>query len=137
MVRFIKDIQLKIVVEKSINFTKQGNGWQWGPTYNLGNLSVCVNQQPWRSFCIQPPCGQLNPVNLNVYEVLRSIYSDLLTALPAGETIHMGGDEVHMGCWNATNEIVDYMYNNGLGRSTEDFLKLWGDFHVIEMKTEN
>lgn len=40
----------------------------------------------------------------------------------------MGGDEVHFGCWNSSSEIVDYMYNNGLGRTTDDFLKLWGDF---------
>lgn len=86
---------------------------------------------------MQPPCGQLNPVNLNVYEVLRSIYIDLLTSLPAHETIHMGGDEVHFGCWNSSTEIVDYMYNNGLGRTNEDFLKLWGDFQVIFRKSEN
>lgn len=108
-----------------------GNGWQWGPLYNLGNLSVCTNQQPWRSFCIQPPCGQLNPINLNVYDVLRSIYSDLLTSLADEETIHMGGDEVHFGCWNASTEITDYLAKNGIGRGYDDFLKLWADFHVI------
>ena len=38
-----------------------GNGWQ---TFNLtGPIVVCLNEQPWREYCIQPPCGQLNPLN--------------------------------------------------------------------------
>lgn len=45
-------------------------------------------------FCIQPPCGQINPVNNLVFGVLRSIYQHLQTLLPPDETIHMGGDEV-------------------------------------------
>lgn len=71
---------------------------------------------------------------MNVFEVLRNIYTDLLTSLSAEETIHMGGDEVHFGCWNSSNEIVDYMYNNGLGRTTDDFLKLWGDFQSTALR---
>lgn len=71
-----------------------GNGWQWGPEAGVGDLNVCVNQQPWRQFCIQPPCGQLNPSNANLYEVLRMVFKDLHDSLPMGETLHMGGDEV-------------------------------------------
>lgn len=71
-----------------------GNGWNWGPKYGLGDLAVCVNQQPWRQYCIQPPCGQLNPANHLIFGILRDIYSDLVKLLPHGETIHMGGDEV-------------------------------------------
>jgi hexosaminidase len=51
-----------------------GNGWQWGPQENQGELAVCVNQQPWRDLCIQPPCGQLNPGNFNVYRILADLY---------------------------------------------------------------
>lgn len=71
-----------------------GNGWQWGPRYGLGDLAVCVNQQPWRSYCIQPPCGQLNPANQNLFRVLKDVYRDLTHMIPEGETLHMGGDEV-------------------------------------------
>jgi beta-hexosaminidase Fdl len=24
-----------------------GNGWDWGPSKGLGELSLCINQQPW------------------------------------------------------------------------------------------
>lgn len=72
-----------------------GNGWNWGPKYGMGDLAVCVNTQPWRNFCIQPPCGQLNPVNGNLFIALRDIYKHLQSLLPPEETIHMGGDEVN------------------------------------------
>lgn len=73
-----------------------GNGWQWGPKEGLGDLAVCVNEQPWRHFCIQPPCGQLNPVNNNVYGVLKSLFEDLDKLMTRGEYFHMGGDEVRI-----------------------------------------
>jgi hexosaminidase len=71
-----------------------GAGWEWGESESLGNLAVCVNQQPWREFCIQPPCGQLNPVNPNTFNVLRNIYKQLLTTFGRHGMMHLGGDEV-------------------------------------------
>lgn len=111
-----------------------GNGWNWGPKYGLGDLAVCVNQQPWRSYCIQPPCGQLNPANHLLFGVLRDIYKDLAKMLPSTETIHMGGDEVHFGCWNSTQEIVDLLYKLGLGRENRDFLRLWAEYQQSALR---
>lgn len=34
-----------------------------------------------------------------------------------------------MECWNSTNEIVDFMRGEGMGREKEDFLRIWSDFH--------
>lgn len=71
------------------------NGWQWGPQVDIGKLAVCVNRQPWRHFCIQPPCGQLNPTNDNLYDVLGALYGDIINLFPNTEMFHMGGDEVN------------------------------------------
>jgi hexosaminidase len=66
-----------------------GEGWQWaGP-----NVTVCVNAQPWVNYCVEPPCGQLNPTNDTVYEILGGIYHDIF-ALFEPDIFHMGGDEV-------------------------------------------
>lgn len=73
-----------------------GNGWDWGHLYGIGNLAVCVNKQPWRNYCIQPPCGQLNPTNSFTFSVLRDIYRHLQTLIPKDETLHIGGDEVNI-----------------------------------------
>lgn len=72
-----------------------GNGWQWGESAGLGALALCINRNPWRQYCIQPPCGQLNPINPNTYKVLGQIFKDLVSVFPKGEVYHMGGDEVN------------------------------------------
>ncbi|XP_065160881.1 chitooligosaccharidolytic beta-N-acetylglucosaminidase [Atheta coriaria] len=105
-----------------------GNGWQWGPAANLGNLAVCINQQPWRQYCVEAPCGQLNPANQNVYDVLKMLYNDLTDLLPQNELFHMGGDEIVLNCWNTTQEIIDYLHAQGKGQTKSDFLDLWGEF---------
>ncbi|XP_035776083.1 chitooligosaccharidolytic beta-N-acetylglucosaminidase-like isoform X2 [Anopheles albimanus] len=105
-----------------------GNGWQWGPQMGLGDLAVCVNQLPWRNYCIEPPCGQLNPVNPNLYLVLEKLYMDLAEIDPQQPIIHMGGDEVFYNCWNESEAIVKYLKDHGKGRTETDFLSLWRDF---------
>nr|BAN20808.1 beta-hexosaminidase [Riptortus pedestris] len=41
----------------------------------------------------------------------------------------MGGDEVHLGCWNQSQEIVDYMKTKGYPRTVDGFIRLWSEFH--------
>ncbi|XP_024940896.1 chitooligosaccharidolytic beta-N-acetylglucosaminidase isoform X2 [Cephus cinctus] len=111
-----------------------GAGWEWGESIGYGKLAVCANQQPWNQFCIQPPCGQLNPVNLRTYRVLRSIYKDVLEIWGHESVLHLGGDEVFLPCWNSSVEIISAMQERGMNRSEEDFLKLWGEFHSTQVQ---
>ncbi|CAH4006618.1 unnamed protein product [Pieris brassicae] len=111
-----------------------GNGWQWGKEYGFGDLAVCANKNPWRSFCIQPPCGQLNPANPNMYKVLRDLYKDIAEMLAKPALFHMGGDEVFLECWNSTQDIVTYMENKGYERNVEGFIKLWAEFHSTALQ---
>ncbi|KAL4712048.1 hypothetical protein ACJJTC_003715, partial [Scirpophaga incertulas] len=111
-----------------------GNGWQWGPDYGFGELAVCVNSEPWRRLCIQPPCGQLNPANPAMYRVLRSLYRDVADALPKPALFHAGGDEVFFGCWNSSDSIIKYMQDKGWNRSLDSFIKLWGEFHTTALQ---
>ena len=104
-----------------------GNGWQWGPKYGLGELAMCINKQPWDTYCYEPPCGILNPLNDNIYPVLGDIYRDM-SELFQSDVFHMGGDEVVMACWNESSEIIDWLESKGHGQTHEDFLQLWGYF---------
>ena len=49
-------------------------GWQWGQLKGMGNLVVC-QQKEWAdgnwSLAAEPPAGQLNPLNANVYDVSK------------------------------------------------------------------
>nr|CAD7464008.1 unnamed protein product [Timema tahoe] len=102
-----------------------GEGWQWaGP-----NVTVCVKAEPWTSYCVEPPCGQLNPTNGTVYEILGEIYKEMFKLFDS-DIFHMGGDEVNFNCWNSTEEIVTWLSNKGLGRQEEDFLELWDEFQT-------
>jgi len=105
-----------------------GNGWQWGETAGLGALAVCVNRQPWRKYCLQPPCGQLNPANPALYDVLRDVFKDIIQHFSV-DAIHMGGDEVALFCWNQSTEVTDWMKAKGKGLTEADFMDVWGDFH--------
>ena len=104
-----------------------GNGWQWGKKAGKGDLAFCVNQEPWNEYCLEPPCGQLNPINNHTYEVLFNIFKDYLGMFES-ELFHVGGDEVHINCWNTSNEIIQYLAKKGKSRTEEDFLDLMGDF---------
>ena len=70
-----------------------GNGWQWGKEAGLGELAVCVNKDPWEEFCVEPPCGQLNPANDKLYPILEKIYKEYLNMFDS-DLFHAGGDEV-------------------------------------------
>lgn len=106
-----------------------GNGWQWGEAAGLGRMALCVNQEPWTKYCVEPPCGQLNPLNENTYNILSIIYEDYVRRFQP-DLFHFGGDEVNVGCWNTSKEVTNWMNSMNKSRSKEDFLDLWNTFLV-------
>ncbi|XP_056632229.1 probable beta-hexosaminidase fdl isoform X2 [Diorhabda sublineata] len=101
-----------------------GNGWDWGPTEGLGELAVCINERPWSLYCGEPPCGQLNPENPHVYEILGKLYKDLLVLSGETEIFHLGGDEVNLECWS------QHMQKSSTAYNYTDLHDLWGEFTV-------
>jgi len=104
-----------------------GEGWQWGPAKGYGNLVVCFKREPWTSYCVEPPCGQLNPTNERVYEVLGKIYKTYFE-LFTPDIFHAGGDEIKINCWNTTEEITTWMKDKYGGVQEKNFMDLWGMF---------
>ncbi|XP_012262166.2 chitooligosaccharidolytic beta-N-acetylglucosaminidase [Athalia rosae] len=133
IISYAKARGVRVIIELDIP-SHSGAGWEWGEEAGFGKLAVCVGAQPWRKSCIQPPCGQLNPVNPYVYDILRNIYKELIEIWGNHEVFHMGGDEVYIPCWNSTKEITDAMTVKGLKRRTEDFLKVWSEFQKTVLK---
>lgn len=105
-----------------------GNGWEWGPEDKLGNLAVCVNQEPWQKYCVQPPCGQLNIANPNIYPVLHKIYKEMIKNFGPLDLFHYGGDEVNVNCWNSTHEIANWMQQKGNALTEQDYFAEWSNF---------
>lgn len=79
-------------------------GWQ-----HFGeDVLLCFKHEPWVGFCVDPPCGFLNPVNPKVYEVLQNLYKEF-NHLFLSDVFHMGGDEVMYSCWNKTEDVIRWM----------------------------
>nr|XP_023027673.1 chitooligosaccharidolytic beta-N-acetylglucosaminidase [Leptinotarsa decemlineata] len=100
-----------------------GEGWQ-----DTGFLT-CFNYQPWQSFCVEPPCGQFDPTQDKLYDVLEGIYGDMIDQFQP-DIFHMGGDEVSFTCWNQSSKIMEWMSSKGWGNTEEDFIKLWNHFQT-------
>ena len=47
-------------------------GWQWGAEAGLGDLLVC-GDDAWTAKALEPPSGQLNLANENVYNILEEV----------------------------------------------------------------
>nr|XP_045625960.1 chitooligosaccharidolytic beta-N-acetylglucosaminidase-like [Procambarus clarkii]XP_045625961.1 chitooligosaccharidolytic beta-N-acetylglucosaminidase-like [Procambarus clarkii] len=105
-----------------------GNGWQWAEKQGLGKLAVCVNREPWQSYCVEPPCGQLNLANPNMYLVLAQIYEEMAKLFTPLDLFHYGGDEVNLNCWNTTDEITAWMVANDFGLDADAYYKQWSVF---------
>ena len=100
-----------------------GAGWETvDPDY-----TVCRDADPWETSCVQPPCGQLNPSKDGIYEVLQMIFKDMLTMFRP-TSFHMGGDEIHVGCWNSTQMITDWLVEQGRGLNEDDFIWMWSQY---------
>ena len=76
---------------------------------------------------MEPPCGQLNPVNPHVYTTLGKLYQDFFELFDT-DMFHMGGDEVNLNCWNTTKEIMDELRQRGETGTKEELLALWKSF---------
>lgn len=133
IIKYAKYRGIRVILELDAP-AHAGHGFQWGPDYGLGNLAVCVDNQPWRKSCIQPNCGQLNPANENLYSVIKDLYQDIRDYKEKDEFLHLGGDEVFMQCWNNTKEITDYMQTKNYKQDTFGFLQLWSEFQEKALK---
>nr|AAX94571.1 beta-N-acetylglucosaminidase [Choristoneura fumiferana] len=98
-----------------------GEGWQ-----DTG-LTVCFKAEPWASYCVEPPCGQLNPTKDELYDVLEDIYTDMAEVFKP-DIFHMGGDEVSERCWNASDDIQQFMMQHRWDLDKSSFLNLWDYF---------
>ncbi|RHY27539.1 hypothetical protein DYB32_006705, partial [Aphanomyces invadans] len=102
-----------------------GAGWQWGPDYDVGELTLCWANNPLDNHeCFEAPCGQLNPMNENVYDLLDKMWIEL-AGLFDSDVLHMGGDEVFTKCWKRSPVVADAVPNR-----TDDagYFDIWAKF---------
>lgn len=79
--------------------SRVGRAWNWGHTLGLGDLIFCIDAEPWTAYCNDPPCGQLNPRNPHVYELLEAIYREIIQMTGVEDIFHIGADAISERCW--------------------------------------
>ncbi|ALC43521.1 Hexo1, partial [Drosophila busckii] len=104
-----------------------GEGWQHK------NMTACFNAQPWNAYCVEPPCGQLDPTVNDMYNVLEDIFTDMFKLFHP-DVFHMGGDEVSVACWNSSAPIRNWMLQQGWSLNEADFMRLWGYYQEKALK---
>merc|ERR1711962_131684 len=103
-----------------------GYGWQYP---GAEDYTVCLGKQPWEDFCLQPPCGQLNPYVDEMYSVLEQIYEEYFDIFQF-DTFHYGGDEVDFRCWNSSEAVTNPMRDEGLSLDEQGFVTIWTRFQT-------
>lgn len=82
-----------------------GEGWE---ALNK-SLITCFKWEPWRLYCVEPPCGQFDPTNDELYGILETIFKEYVELFPS-DLFHMGGDEVltisKEACQRSSDPIV-------------------------------
>lgn len=95
-----------------------GHAWNFGSSKGLGDLIYCLNDEPWNKYCSEPPCGQLNPRNPHVYDILAHLYKEILQITGVDDILHLGGDDISERCWkehfsdsDPSNLWLEYTYS--------------------------
>merc|ERR1719290_442965 len=107
-----------------------GAGWNFAEQKGMDKLVLCNNQDtPWFDKCKEPPCGQLNPTNPEVYNVLSDLYKDIVDAFNP-DFVHMGGDDTSFKCWAQSPEIINYLQQQQPPKevNSRELFELWNTF---------
>ncbi|XP_047473217.1 chitooligosaccharidolytic beta-N-acetylglucosaminidase-like [Penaeus chinensis] len=103
-------------------------GWQWAEKEGKGKLALCTDSnEPWFELSKEPPSGQMNPINPEVYPILGELYRDLMDYFDP-EMVHMGGDDVSFKCWQSSEEIQQYLSENKLESTSRQYFELWNTY---------
>ncbi|KAL0820222.1 hypothetical protein ABMA28_006144 [Loxostege sticticalis] len=86
-----------------------GRAWGWGEASGMRTLAHCIDAEPWSAYCNDPPCGQLNPRNPRVFEMLERIYAEIIQLTGVEDIFHIGNDDVSERCWEENFNDTDPM----------------------------
>ncbi|RHY13748.1 hypothetical protein DYB32_010902, partial [Aphanomyces invadans] len=123
LVTFAKAHGVKVIPEIDAP-AHAGAGWQWGPEFGLGELTLCWANTPWMAHCLEAPCGQLNPLNDNVFDLLDVVWKEI-GAMFDSDVFHLGGDEVFFDCWIDSPVVAEKVLNK---TNHAEYVAIWAGF---------
>lgn len=91
-------------------FDTPGHVASWGLAYPQ-LLTTCYDKNGK-----QNGLGPINPINQQVYEFMKNLFSEIVQVFP-DQYVHLGGDEVPFDCWSTNPEIKSYMDAHNMSRN--------------------
>jgi hexosaminidase len=98
------------------------SGWR---QINKDIVSCGDYDGPWSDVAGQPNPGQLDIANDATYTALKDVYDDVSEMFP-DQFFHVGGDELHSGCYNKSENIQNWLSQED-GRTLSDLVQHWLD----------
>lgn len=101
------------------------------------NMLACINSwwsnDDWpKHTAVEPNPGQLDILNNKTYEVTGQVYKELAQLFP-DHWFHIGGDELHKGCYQFSKLARDFFAQN---RTMGDLYQVWVDRALPNFKQQ-
>lgn len=75
--------------------------------YSMPELIVAFNEQPWPTYCNEPPCGQMKLNNSAVLGFFDKLAKDLYPRVSSYTSrFHTGGDELNANVYNLDPDLM-------------------------------
>ncbi|KAF2175391.1 glycoside hydrolase family 20 protein [Zopfia rhizophila CBS 207.26] len=103
------------------------SGWKQVNEDMMACIDSWWSNDNWATHtAVEPNPGQLDILNNKTYEVTGKVYKELAEIFP-DSWFHIGGDELHMNCYNFSSLVRDYFAS---GKTMFDLTQYWVD-HAI------
>jgi hexosaminidase len=100
------------------------SGWKQVDKSMLACIDSWWSNDVWATHtAVEPNPGQLDILNNKTYEVTGKIYKELAGIFP-DTWFHIGGDELHMNCYNFSSLVRDFFDS---GKTMGDLVQYWID----------
>ena len=98
IVQYATDRGVRVVPE--IDTPGHSRALGLAPIYNEAIACRETTGDTWPLYCVEPPCGQLNPAVPAMYSLLTGVFADV-RGMFADEYFHVGFDEINFACWES------------------------------------
>lgn len=109
------------------------SGWKQVDEDMLACINSWWSNDNWPTHtAVEPNPGQLDILNNKTYEVTGKVYKELAELFP-DNWFHIGGDELHMNCYNFSSLARDFFAQN---HTMGDLYQVWVDRALPNFKKQ-
>ncbi|KAF2793353.1 glycoside hydrolase family 20 protein [Melanomma pulvis-pyrius CBS 109.77] len=109
------------------------SGWKQVDRGMMACIDSWWSNDNWATHtAVEPNPGQLDILNNKTYEVTGKVYKELAGLFP-DSWFHIGGDELHMNCYNFSTAISSFFAS---GKTMGDLVQHWVDTAIPNFRAQ-